>query len=301
MSTLVAEDELESTRGERFLAIVFALFLVIGLIWGYAKLDEPFRPPQSVVTDPAILARDAAQSASEKAQGALDLANLQLEQSREAYRTALDAGQPAAELERAYQQAQIAQRTAATTASEADQRLARARGPAEAASKRLEDERADEDSRARLLTFLVRVPYVLGLLGISFWLLARYRHRARRRLPLLYAGVAATTLLALVMAGDYITDYISLPDLGPLLISLTGVALSLIAFVALQRALVRRVPPRRVRRGECPFCGYPLRSGPDTAPAGYCEGCGRDVIGECTSCHRPRRVGTPHCGACGSV
>ena len=69
-------------------------------------------------------------------------------------------------------------------------------------------------------------------------------------------------------------------QLGPVVLSLAGIALTLATFWWLQRYLARRVPPRRVRKGDCPFCGYPVRGGE------YCEGCGRTVIGECTTCSR---------------
>ncbi len=302
MSTLVAEEDLESTRGERFLAFVFAVFVVIGLIWGYAKLDEPFQPPQTVVTDPAVAARDAARDVRDKAAMTQDSARTDLELAREAYRTAMEAGQPTENLQTAYQQAQTRQEEASTALTQAEQRLADAEPAAQAAEKRLEAERSQTYTHARLLTFLARLAYVIGTLVLSFWALTRYRRRAARRAPLLYATVGATSLLALIMATDYITDYIDLPDLGPLVLSLVGIALSFAAFVALQRVLVRRVPERRVRRGDCPFCGYPVRRPADgTAPSGYCEGCGRDVVGECTSCSAPRRVGTRHCAACGAA
>ncbi|MEX0673330.1 MAG: hypothetical protein WD067_01055 [Gaiellaceae bacterium] len=56
-----------------------------------------------------------------------------------------------------------------------------------------------------------------------------------------------------------VTDYVDPLELGPLLLSLVGVLATLAAFVALQRYLARRVPARRVRKAECPFCGYPGR------------------------------------------
>jgi hypothetical protein len=97
------------------------------------------------------------------------------------------------------------------------------------------------------------------------------------------------------MAGDYLTDYVDPLDLGPLVLAFVGIAFTLAAFAALQRYLVRRLPHARVRKGECPFCGYPVRGG------AHCEGCGREVVSECGGCARPRRVGTLHCGACGSA
>ena len=101
-------------------------------------------------------------------------------------------------------------------------------------------------------------------------------------------------MLSLVLAGDYVTDYIDVQQLGPLVLSAAGIALTLFAFWWLQRYLAQRLPLRRVRKGECPFCGYPLRGGD------HCEGCGRNVVAECGSCRSPRRVGTLHCGACGA-
>jgi hypothetical protein len=78
-------------------------------------------------------------------------------------------------------------------------------------------------------------------------------------------------------------------------LSLVGIVLTLLAFVALQRYLAKRIPGRRVRRRECPFCGYPVRDNT------HCEGCGRDVLAPCARCDQPRRVGASHCGACGAA
>lgn len=102
-------------------------------------------------------------------------------------------------------------------------------------------------------------------------------------------------MLALWYAVDYITDYVDPLDLGPIVLSLLGAAATLAAFVALQRYLARRIPGRRVRKGECPFCGYPVRGdGP------HCEGCGREVTADCAACGQLRRVGSSHCMACGA-
>jgi hypothetical protein len=97
------------------------------------------------------------------------------------------------------------------------------------------------------------------------------------------------------MAVDYLTDYFEPLDLGPLVISLFGIAVTLLAFVGLQRYLAHRIPQWRVRKGECPFCGYPVRANE------HCEGCGRQVIAPCAECNGPRRVGTRHCAACGAA
>jgi hypothetical protein len=107
--------------------------------------------------------------------------------------------------------------------------------------------------------------------------------------------IVPACILALVFAGDYTNSYYSAFNLGPLLLSLIGIVLTAISFVVLQRYLARRIPGRRVRKGECPFCGYPSRGG------SHCEGCGREVIGECSSCGKERRVGTSFCASCGKA
>jgi len=102
-------------------------------------------------------------------------------------------------------------------------------------------------------------------------------------------------VLVLIFAGDYVGDYISWPRTGPLVLSLVGVAVTLVVFAVLQRYIRRLTPIRRVRRRQCPFCGYPVKDNE------HCEGCGRTVVGDCTTCGEPRRVGTRFCGACGAT
>jgi hypothetical protein len=50
----------------------------------------------------------------------------------------------------------------------------------------------------------------------------------------------------------------------------------------------------RTRGSPCPYCGFPGR------PEQHCEGCGHALLTECAACGGPRRIGTPHCGTCGS-
>ena len=109
------------------------------------------------------------------------------------------------------------------------------------------------------------------------------------------AGIIASALLAAYMALDYGTSLGVFRELGPLLISLIGIALTVTAFILLQRYLAKKIPARRVRKQECPFCGYPGHG------QEHCEGCGRQILGQCTTCHQPRRIATPHCGSCGAT
>ena len=310
MSTRVDVEEIEVTRGEYVLAFVLGVFLLVGGLWAYFQIDdvvrdETFRDPAAALTAPertTLNRRDAAVRRAATARARARERRAALVDSREAYRTALDAGRQDAGLEREYRQDQARYEAALALSRRrtAQARAARAAArPVDARLARLqraEDERAeDERRRDELVTAGLRLVLVLGLLAASLALMVRQRRRRSRWAVAGYAGVGAAGVLALVMGVDYLTEWFDPVDLGPLVLSLLGVAVTLVALGALQRHLARRLPGRRVRRGECPFCGFP------TGRGDHCEGCGRTVIAPCARCAAPRRVGTSHCAACGEV
>jgi hypothetical protein len=178
--------------------------------------------------------------------------------------------------------------------SDARVRAAGSASAADAATRAVSDRSAHKTNHVRRNAFLERLAFVLALLGAAFLLLNRLRKRRSRYLPVAFAAVGAATIEALVMACDYTTDYIEVGESGPYILSLAGIFVTLLAFVGLQRYLAKRVPARRVRKHECPFCGFPVGAN------SHCEGCGRSVVAACTRCEGPRRVGTPHCGICGA-
>jgi hypothetical protein len=57
------------------------------------------------------------------------------------------------------------------------------------------------------------------------------------------------------MAVDYSSDYLDYRDVGLLTISLGGIAMTIAAFITLQRYLARRIQQRRVRKGSVPSAG----------------------------------------------
>lgn len=292
-------EEIRTTRSEKLLAVVLAVFLLIGLAWTYDRLGDAargaisadVRPEDQAAVDRGNEARMRDANATANEQRAI----ARLEFAREAYRTALDADEPAEALRRTYEarQREYEQAQAAARAARADARAVRP--AADAASARIAEAEEAARDREALLAFALRLVFVVGALGLGLWLLGRLRKRGSRWVPLAGAAVGAATALAVFMAGDYLTDYVDPLDLGPLVLSLVGIVLTLVGFAALQRYLARRIPARRVRKGECPFCGYPVGDG------AHCEGCGREVVAACSSCASPRRVGTLHCRACGAA
>jgi hypothetical protein len=286
-------EEIESTKSEKLLAVVLAVFLLIGGIWTYQRIDDVVRETTQVTLSPAEQAAQQrfadAQSRVYLAQQEQDAARSDLALKREAYRTALDAGQPAGDLEAAYHEAEDRFAAAQLARQDAERAVDVARPAAAAAS----ETQARGFRQSELIAFLARLAFVLATLAGAYLLLGALRKRHSRYFPMGLAAVGFAAILALFMAGDYVSDYFDPLELGPLVLALVGIVLTVAAFAALQRYLARRVPIRRVRKRECPFCGFPVGTND------HCEGCGRDVIAECATCAQPRRVGTLHCGACG--
>jgi hypothetical protein len=306
IATQVDPEEIQTTRGEKLLTFVLAAFLLVGGLWIYFQpLDQDHEDPYSYVAprttlssaDQAALNRSrSARSELRSAQREKRAALGELEVAREGYRTALDAGQPAASLAQAYQQADARYTDAGQRISTAQSKV-RAAAPAAAKANRkihaAEDKLQAERRAEKRKTFVLRLIYVLLTLGAAYWLLGALRAGRSRYAGIGLAAVGFAALQALVMATDYTTDYLDFTDVGPLVLSLVGTTFTLLAFVALQRYVARQTPRRRVRRHECPFCGFPARDNE------HCEGCGREVVGRCTSCSGNRRVGTAHCAHCG--
>lgn len=308
----VGDGEIETSTAEKILALVLAVFIAIGAVWGYVKLDEvakpdstSFRVPSRELIDPeevsTIENHEEAMHSVEVARSHRRAATRSLELSREAYRTALDADEPSAELRIEYESAQARLASVSRELAGAVRVEARTRPSAVEAQARLTElrqraaENEDEDrARHDRTVFLLRLALLALMLAAAYRLLIRLRSRNSRYLPAALAWIGATAVLAVVMAADYTDNYLEFSEVGPLAISIVGIALTLVAFVALQRFLAKRVPARRVRRGECSFCGFPVRDKP------HCEGCGRAVNASCSSCHKERRVGTARCGYCGN-
>ncbi len=300
MTVRTEVEDLQITRTEKLLAVVLAAFLLLGGVWTYTRVDDVVRshvrvPTERVDSDPAVRREAAAQQRVFRAQSRSRTALQNLELRREAYRTALEAKKPAGRLERLYTAAQLSYAAAQRELGIA-RREAAAAAPAAAAAERSAERKIDAAlQRQARDAFLLRLALVLAAIGLSYWLLARLRRRRTRWYPFAGSAVAFATIFAFVFAADYLTDYFDPFEWGIAFVALVGIAATLLAYLALQRYLLKRLPQRRVRRRECPFCGYPV------AETTHCEGCGRTVVAPCASCESPRRVGTAHCGVCGAT
>ena len=310
-------DTVSSTRVERFLAGVLAVFMLIGLLWLYSQpLDRTddlqygdetsssmeYGHPEAglAVGDVGpvqpgdrdlVRTRAKAQEAECLAEAAVEAATNQLVLAREAYRTRLDARQPSVEQQRAFASAEDRLRTTQTALTIARAARVKADRPGREAGQRLRREADDRHENRGSNTFLMRLALVVGVLLLSLIALnALGRRQSRLRLTAV-SGVVASTAMAAVMTGDYI----EIRELGPIVLSVVGMLATLAILVVYQRRLAVRLPIRRIGRGECPYCGYPTGGG------AHCQGCGFVVTASCSSCAQPRRVGARHCAACGAA
>ncbi len=300
MTTRVDTEDIASTRSEKFLAVILTIFILIGAGWGYVKADDATgvnRTAEYTATEQRAL--DQQREATDQfaqADESRKATKTQLDLARDDLSLAVDQKKPTGTLESNYLAAQNDYAKARDSAA-----VARAASDkADAAVKKVEkarSERIDNANWRQWLSAALRLALIAALTIGGLRLLQRFRERDSRYLPLSFAVAGAGVIMAFVFAVDYITDYIDILDLGPIVLSLLGSAVTIAAFVVLQKYLARRVPRSRVRKGECPFCGFPVHA--EAGP--HCEGCGRDVVATCASCETPRRVGSPHCPQCGTA
>ena len=203
-------DEMQTTRGEKLLSLVLAVFLLIGGIWAYDKLaDEqrPYEPEYTRAERAAITQHSKARKHSlRRARRGRAGAPRQLELAREEYRTALDADLPAHRLAAQYRREQREFRDAEATLTRAQERERTARPPADAARRRGYAEADDERRADEWLAFGLRLVLLLALLAASFY--AFTKARGSRYVAVASSGLMAATALAAIMAFDYIENYV---------------------------------------------------------------------------------------------
>ena len=298
MSAQLDVEQLQTTKSEKLLALVLAVFLLIGGVWAYQEVDDwvrdaiPLREP-TAEEQRALDRFERAQQQRFAAEERVRQTRSEVELRRERYRTALDAGEPATRLRAEYLAAERELERAERRLGAANQELSLSGGAADRARQRLDRDLGERRDRQELVAFLLRLALALVFVVLAYVALTRLRQRGSRWFPLSGSAVLFATVFAFVVAVDYLTDYFDPFDAGILLLSLLGAGLTVVAFWLLQRYLARRLPLRRVRRGQCPYCGFPVGRGE------RCEGCGRPVVAPCGNCAAPRRVGTPFCASCG--
>jgi hypothetical protein len=291
-------DDIQTTRTEKLLAVVLAAFLLLGAIWTYQRVDDVVRRHVTVPSygaGPASQQLNRAMVHAARAEQRHADALQELELSREAYRTALEAGKPAGRLEREYNSARARLEAAKREQADARREIRAARPAAVQERNSQADRVAHALSRQARLSFFARLGLVAFYILGAYALLAWARRRTSRWFPLAGSAVAAATVFTFVFACDYLTDYLDPFEWGIAAIAAIGIAATLFLYWTVERYLLRRIPQRRVKRRQCPFCGYPVGTN------AHCEGCGREIVAPCTKCDSPRRVGTPFCGVCGST
>ena len=278
MSTELDVEQLQSTKSEKLLALVLAVFLLIGGIWAYQEIDDkvrdamPVRNP-SAAEQQAIRTLDRAQQRRFRAEETVRRTRSELEL---AARGVWDGARRRGSGRRASRPVSSCRRRlrgSARSPGACDTAEAAARPVGNAAQERVSHDVEKRRDRQELVIFLLRTGAAACSSSLGYLLLTRLRDQGSRWFPLSASVVLFATVFAFVVAVDYLTDYFDPFDAGILLLSLIGVAATVVAFWLLQRYLARRLPLRRVRRRQCPYCGFPVDDNE------RCEGCGREVQG----------------------
>lgn len=317
-TTLDDIEELETTRAEKVLAVGLVVFLLVGAFWLLARLGElPRRPDYDAIrarhgleqVDREYRAQQALVERADETVRArraeLDAAQREYEFRREEYRTALDRGVDDPALKARHEQARAAFERAQRDLELAEAVLQAARerfAPVEAEQRNRWQQAQGEfeaaQRRYELILAAIRFGFVVPAFLGSIALWQRMRRRRSRHLVIGTATLAAGTILMISLFGQYAWRF--LQDLVTPFISLIGSAASILAIVAIKRYVFRpeRVVRARLRRHQCPHCGFPVPPG-----AGYarCPDCGGALREPCPACGADRPVLAAHCPACGAA
>lgn len=231
----------------------------------------------------------------------MDQARSEWEYRKEEYRLALERGRDDPALARLHEEAGASYETARETYSlaEATRRSLEARQAApraeyNAAALTVHESYQHAVDRYELIVFLLRFCYALPLFAGSVWAWLALRRRQGRNLTVATAFMSFAGLQAIALVFQY--GWYVLRDIGPIALSVTGSGVCVAGLVALKRwsSNPRRLSMARLRRSQCPYCGYPLSAG-----LAHCAGCGRGLALACPECGRDNLPETPYCSHCG--
>lgn len=309
-------DEVESSRAEKLLAIGLVAFLLVGGFWVMDRLGSVPRQPDYVtiaasVGLPAVeesyrkVEADflRAQEGAQQAAAAAEQARSEYEFRREEYRVALERGVSDPELaqaheaaRQAYEQAVARSELAEATRVSFQNRMAGLQAAYQQVQERAGAAVKKAENRYQLLVFALRFGYALPLFGLAVWLWLALRRRPVRYLIVATAFMGFAGIQAIALVGQY--SWHLLRDIGPIALSATGSAVCVAGLVAIKRwaSNARRLAIGRLRRNQCPFCGFPLAAG-----AAFCAGCGRRVSEPCPACGAENAPQSPFCRHCGKT
>jgi len=193
------------------------------------------------------------------AEEARDSSKTDLDLAREDLSLAVDRGQPTDGLEENYRTTQETYDAALVEAETAKAAADKADAAAQKAEKSQADRAANGSDWRQWLSAALRLALIGALTIGGLRLINRLRLRDSRYLPLGFAVTASGVIMAFVFA----VDYIDILDLGPIVLSVAGMAATFGAFIGLQKYLARRIPRSRVRKANVPSAASP--SGPTRA------------------------------------
>ena len=189
MTARVDIEEIQSTRSEKFLAIILTSFLLMGSVWIYVKVDAwvpgGMNSAPSVAQQHAMDRSAAASRAAEQAAGARETAASTLDLAKNDFDIAAAKGGSTDAAERRY-------RAAADRFAQAEQRASAAAERASGARAQMGayDRARQRESHARhdWMVAGVRLAFIVTWLLASLRIVRRLRERSSRFQPLGFAA-----------------------------------------------------------------------------------------------------------------
>ncbi|RLG72571.1 MAG: hypothetical protein DRO11_01980 [Methanobacteriota archaeon] len=308
--SVVVEEQVEYTRGEKILAFGLVAFLLVGGVkaleivgnivekpdWGFYADKYGVNLLEEELEELRFELRFSGESLS-KAREEFATAYEEYLFMREEYRVTLEEGGADPGAEQGYETAKLGYETAKKRLGVAEQRYDEVRLRVEEKEKELREarERASGEYGAamRLYRFKVlgvHLALVLPLLMVSI-LVWNFARKLRTRFM-----IHANSLLAfsLLMFGYTVITFVwkAVHIVG---VSVFGALACGLALAYLKKELLtfEKVSMGRVNRGECPWCGF-------TGFDKYCVACGRKILDDCPECGKPRSVMAVYCPNCGA-
>lgn len=300
MSHQIEQDSPTITGGEKFLAVILSVFILIGTGWIYWQAYDVIIPrPSYTVTPEHQKATDDAIEASDRLselQYKLTQDQLALDQARADLDIAINSGDDTTQLRKSYIMAQ--KELELTKERHRVARIASESADAVSAEYDKAEQEAINNAEVSWHHWLLaglRLALISAMLAGSLFWTQKMRQRNSRYVPMGLAVTISATILSLVFIIDYITDFIDILELGPIVLSALGIAFTLFAFFVLQRHLLKRVNRVRLRKGECVQCSFPIKDS-----LRYCGKCGILAAEKCESCGELNRLGLDFCSNCGT-
>jgi len=306
------DEKIETTRGEKILALAMVIFLLIG---GINVLNElkgiPDRPQMDTYYEEYGIFKLEAEEDNiaaelKTASKALENANAEFSRAkenylfkREEYRVILDKGEKDEvkkreheEARERYEKSQVRLDAAQAVCDEIKVRLEQKREEVSNARKLASDEYKRDYQIYRLKVLGIRLAFVLPLLAVAIVMFLKAKKTRSKYIIHANAFMAFASLLLMYMIIENVWKVVHIIGISVLGAVACGVSL---AYLKKQFFSFERISMSRLKENKCPWCGFPIRY-----EMPYCQNCGKKLAEKCPECGKMRPILARFCPNCGN-